>query len=503
MSGQTLTETLSSKKSALRERIDNFHRSVQYEPWFIKVSTLDRRLLLAIALLPVLLLVLVVVLIVVGASQGYDCQNMITRGADYRGNTDKTRSGLECVAWNTLDREIHTVTIDRYPDSGLGDHKYCRNPDNSPQAWCYTSKNNNNYDYCHIEPCGSSQPVARALSGQLRENTDWSCEPKITVVNTVRADGLYVMTKQWANGRGVYARVQADDQINILCISWHGLYRHWWMGPCTHMGKNAGVGWLEEDGMCPYDGSVWRAGGTDRLMKGALVTTGHCMDFQTEYNGTVVVGYESNVPKTDTAIGCQTLCQQTRTCMAFTWYSRRNCTMFSKVEGRREKIKFTVSGKPSCVQKVKVGCPANHIKTKSNICIKFLDTTCGQGCSRYAAMEECEKTGGFLADSLEENDIRNILEIAEDKYSHSFWWVGATDMRKLGGKFSWERSQVLVSDMPGLWRNTSTHAEVGRQWDNNTLHECVFISQARGGMRLDHQNCQDTIARPLCQYLAS
>ena len=86
---------------------------MQYEPWFIKVSTLDRRLLLAIALLPVLLFVLVVVLIVVGATQGYDCQNMITRGADYRGNTDRTRSGLECVAWNTLDREIHTVTIDR------------------------------------------------------------------------------------------------------------------------------------------------------------------------------------------------------------------------------------------------------------------------------------------------------------------------------------------------------------------------------------------------------
>lgn len=62
---------------------------------------------------------------------------------------------------------------------------------------------------------------------------------------------------------------------------------------------------------------------------------------------------------------------------------------------------------------------------------------------------------------------------------------------------------MLVSDLPELWKNTSTHAEVGRQGDNNTLHECVFISQTREGMRLDHQNCQDTIARPLCQYLES
>ena len=108
------SETLASKKSALRERIDSLHRSVQYEPWFIKVSTLDRRLLLAIALLPVLLFGVVLVLIVVGATQGYDCQNMMNKGADYRGNTDRTRSGLECIAWHTLDRKTHTVTIDRW-----------------------------------------------------------------------------------------------------------------------------------------------------------------------------------------------------------------------------------------------------------------------------------------------------------------------------------------------------------------------------------------------------
>ena len=41
--------------------------------------------------------------------------------------------------------------------------------------------------------------------------------------------------------------------------------------------------------------------------------------------------------------------------------------------------------------------------------------------------------------------------------------------------------------MPELWKNTSTHAEVGRQGDNNTLHECVFISPTRAGMRLDHK----------------
>jgi len=501
MSGQTLTETLASKRSALRERIDSLHRSVQYEPWFIKVSTLDRRLLLAIALLPVVLFILIIILIVVGATSGVECQNMQTGGADYRGARDRTKSGLPCIRWDKLDRDIHTVTIDRYPDSGLGEHNYCRNPDGSSQTWCYTNENKNNFDYCDLEPCGSMQPVATALSARLRPNTDWSCEPVVTVVNSIRADGMYIMTDQWANGRGVYAR--KDNDIHTLCISWHGLYRHWWLGPCTHMGLNAGVGWLEEDGMCPYDGRIWRAGGTDRLIKGAMVTTNNCMEFQTEYNGTVVEKFKHISQTKDTAFGCQTLCNETPTCVAFTWYQRRNCTLFSSVNSKRHKIRFTVSGKPTCEEKVKVGCPDDHLRTESNICLKFLDATCGQGCSRYAAMEECEKTGGFLADSIEEKDMQNILDIADQSYNHSFWWIGASDMRKRGGKFSWERSEVLVSDMPQLWKNTSTHADVGQQGKNDTIHECVFISQTEKGMRLDHQNCQDTIGKPLCQYIAS
>ena len=197
---------------------------------------------------------------------------------------------------------------------------------------------------------GSGEPRAKALTGRFRANTDWACQPRVTVVNSIRADGLYLMTEQWANGRGVYAR--RDNDINTLCISWHGLYRHWWLGPCTHVGKNAGVGWLEEDGRCPYDGSNWRAGGTDRLMVGALVTTNSCMDFETEYNGTLVADSRQNVQRTDTAIACQTLCQQTKTCMAFTWYNRNtNCTLLSKITDKRNNIKYTVSGLPSCKEK--------------------------------------------------------------------------------------------------------------------------------------------------------
>ena len=105
------SEILASKKSAIQERLENLHRRVQYESWFIKISTVKRKLFLSLA---VLVFIVVLVLIVVGATHGSDCQNMMNKGADYRGNTDRTRSGLECVAWDTLDRKTHTVTIDRW-----------------------------------------------------------------------------------------------------------------------------------------------------------------------------------------------------------------------------------------------------------------------------------------------------------------------------------------------------------------------------------------------------
>ena len=106
-------ESLASKKSAIQERIDSLYKRLQYQAWFIKISTVKRRILLSLA---VSLFGAVFVLIVVCANHDghqYDCQNMLRKGADYRGNTDRTKSGLECVAWDTLDRNTHTVTIDR------------------------------------------------------------------------------------------------------------------------------------------------------------------------------------------------------------------------------------------------------------------------------------------------------------------------------------------------------------------------------------------------------
>ena len=41
----------------------------------------------------------------------------------------------------------------RYPNAGLGDHNYCRNPDGEPGAWCYTTDPDQKWESCGVIDC--------------------------------------------------------------------------------------------------------------------------------------------------------------------------------------------------------------------------------------------------------------------------------------------------------------------------------------------------------------
>ena len=76
---------------------------------------------------------------------------------------------------------------------------------------------------------------------------------------------------------------------------------------------------------------------------------------------------------------------------------------------------------------VRVGCPPDSIRLSPATCVKFLTETCAAGCSRYAAMAECEQSGGFLLDQIPLSELQHLLVIAGDSHSESFWWTGAAD----------------------------------------------------------------------------
>ena len=350
---ERITERVVSSKTFLRGRLDTLHGRFQYEPWYIKLSTLDRRLLAVILLAPVLLLLLIIVVVSTNSSGG--SLPFGPRGMLYRGELSTTRSGLTCLAWNLLDRKVHTVTPDRFPESDISDHNYCRNPDSDKTIWCYTDPNTNNFDYCH-----TPRVVEPVQSRNRSRESDLLCSQNITVVVGTRwgsqASGTYtMMNKLWANGRGLYARVGGDGSVSgDYCISWHGQYRHWWLQSCNFAGNNGGIGWLEEDARCPDQGRTWRRGGSDAVMNHTFVTSGKCMEFGLEYNGTIVPGGLGDSQHTDTAMECQGLCWRMAGCQAFTWVAGNNnpCYLYHTVSGKRINSR-AVSGLATCEPKGK------------------------------------------------------------------------------------------------------------------------------------------------------
>merc|ERR1719223_730269 len=85
-------------------------------------------------------------------------------GADYRGSASTAGSGLECQAWTSQTPHAHTRTPSRYPNSGLGAHNFCRNPDGeSGGPWCYTMDPSVRWAYCsQIPECPPSPPPISA-----------------------------------------------------------------------------------------------------------------------------------------------------------------------------------------------------------------------------------------------------------------------------------------------------------------------------------------------------
>ncbi|KAB0404959.1 hypothetical protein E2I00_016970 [Balaenoptera physalus] len=64
------------------------------------------------------------------------------RGVTYRGRWSTAESGAECVNWNSSSLAMKPYS-GRRPDAirlGLGNHNYCRNPDQDSKPWCYIFK---------------------------------------------------------------------------------------------------------------------------------------------------------------------------------------------------------------------------------------------------------------------------------------------------------------------------------------------------------------------------
>nr|XP_006822662.1 PREDICTED: plasminogen-like [Saccoglossus kowalevskii] len=103
-------------------------------------------------------------------------------GEDYRGGVNVTIGGLECQMWSDQSPWLHTYVPENYPDAGVGDHNYCRNPDGDDQPWCITLDDDIDWQYCDI---GQSSDTCLYECYLKRDGTDYFGTVDITTDGTL------------------------------------------------------------------------------------------------------------------------------------------------------------------------------------------------------------------------------------------------------------------------------------------------------------------------------
>ncbi|XP_010944496.1 coagulation factor XII [Camelus dromedarius] len=75
------------------------------------------------------------------------------RGLDYRGVAQTTLSGAPCQPWAS-EATFWNVTAEQALNWGLGDHAFCRNPDNDIRPWCFVWRGDQlSWQYCRLAQC--------------------------------------------------------------------------------------------------------------------------------------------------------------------------------------------------------------------------------------------------------------------------------------------------------------------------------------------------------------
>jgi len=127
------------------------------------------------------------------------------KGLTYRGLVTSTVSGRTCQNW--LDKHPHEIPDDLKPDNdnGLGNHNFCRNPDQSmDKPWCFTMDPTKEKEVCEIPKCETNtrqwQDEAEALGKEVASGLECDCMEQLYGSSTTTADTavpLLLLTKQF------------------------------------------------------------------------------------------------------------------------------------------------------------------------------------------------------------------------------------------------------------------------------------------------------------------
>uniref|UniRef100_A0A8C3XNG8 Kringle domain-containing protein n=1 Tax=Chelydra serpentina TaxID=8475 RepID=A0A8C3XNG8_CHESE len=81
----------------------------------------------------------------------------------YNGSLAVTESGSECLNWAEFPDYVQ-----QYPDRGLGNHNYCRNPDGEATPWCFYQLASGAIGWASCDCNQGKYPSASLLGSWLR-----------------------------------------------------------------------------------------------------------------------------------------------------------------------------------------------------------------------------------------------------------------------------------------------------------------------------------------------
>ncbi|XP_033110357.1 plasminogen-like, partial [Anneissia japonica] len=93
-----------------------------------------------------------------------------TNDADYRGSVNITITGKSCQKWTSQTPHQHAITPANFPDTGLGDHNFCRNPDQELTVWCYTTDPESRFELCDIDRPEDNDFETPPTTGEIPTN---------------------------------------------------------------------------------------------------------------------------------------------------------------------------------------------------------------------------------------------------------------------------------------------------------------------------------------------
>ncbi|TNN50862.1 Neurotrypsin [Liparis tanakae] len=90
------------------------------------------------------------------------CSEGFTELGYYNGSVSHTDSGSACLKWTDFPDYVR-----QYPSRGLGDHRFCRNPDREANPWCFIRQSSGAFGWAY---CDCHEGAARLAGGSSEKS---------------------------------------------------------------------------------------------------------------------------------------------------------------------------------------------------------------------------------------------------------------------------------------------------------------------------------------------